>query len=93
MADFEARYEDDLHAVEYMPGRWYSCNALDKYSCLEIAKTLGDDENGYEVGNTFDDLTGSETEINISAHYPAIDWQLIAMMGAAVLFVAALERG
>jgi hypothetical protein len=93
MAGFEVEYDGDLHAVEYMPGRWYSCNALDKYSCLEIAKSLADEETGYEVGNTFDDMPDTGTQIDITAMYPTIDWQLIAMMGAAVLFIAALERG
>ncbi len=44
MNTFEPKYEDDTHAVEYLPGRWYVCNALDKYSCLEIAQSISDEE-------------------------------------------------
>lgn len=94
MMGFVAKYEDDLHAVEYLPGRWYSCNALDKFSCMEIAQSLADDEGpGTEIGNAFDDMPQDPVQINVTAGYRAIDWQKIAMMGAAVLFVAALERG
>ncbi|HAI27965.1 MULTISPECIES: hypothetical protein [unclassified Thalassospira] len=91
---FEPKYEDDTHAVEYLPGRWYVCNALDKYSCLEIAQSIADEEGqGTEVPSSFADQAQDDLQIDISKAYPVIDWEKIAMVGAAVLFVAALERG
>jgi len=90
MTGFELTYEEGTHSVEYLPGRFYVCNALDKYACIDLAQTLADEEGeGSEVGGPFEDDTG----LVIDIHKSPIDWGLIAMMCAGVLFIASLERG
>ena len=87
-----ATYHEDIHSVEYLPGRYYVCNALDKFSCMEIAQSIAEEEGeAAEIGGPFDDDTG--LKINIPLTYQTVNWGLIAAMCGAVLFMTALSRG
>ncbi|MHC8493631.1 hypothetical protein ACTU44_13090 [Thalassospira sp. SM2505] len=87
-----ATYDADLHAVEYLPGRWMACGTMDQHMCMNMALEAAETEGeGDPVGDPFEDDTG--LEINIPLTYETVNWGLIAAMCGAVLFMAALSRG
>jgi hypothetical protein len=87
-----ATYDAGLHAVEYLPGRWMTCGALDQHSCMNLAlEAAATEGEGDPVGDPFEDDTG--LVIDVPLQYETIDWGVIALMCGAVLFMAALERG